>query len=227
MKQCPACNAVYHDPMLLFCTADGSPLIGGPVSAATVQLRNDAAQSTTAKTILKIVIALVAVGILAIAAAGVAGVIYFYRTSPSYSGVPSATPGPEPTATPVTAADPTGDLQEQLAKLEKLLTEQLSGNGSGDEPLTLPFDMNNPRTARVNSPGDGFLTLRTMPNHQIGKRVGQIPHGEVITVGMCVNSERIGQRTGSWCRTNYKGQSGWVFDAWLDYETPADNKRAE
>ncbi len=73
-------------------------------------------------------------------------------------------------------------------------------------------------TARVNSPGDGFLALRSQPDSENGNRITKIPHGASVNVLSCQSpAVKIGSRTGRWCQVTYNGQSGWAFDAWLDY----------
>ena len=66
-------------------------------------------------------------------------------------------------------------------------------------------------TARVNTPGDGFLALRSEPTTRRGKRLLKIPHGTVLTLGDCVT--RPGD--GRWCRASFQGEIGWVFDRYL------------
>ena len=68
-----------------------------------------------------------------------------------------------------------------------------------------------PDTARVHTPGDGFLALRSEPTIRSGRRVLKIPHGTLVTLGECVSRPNDGR----WCRTSFKGQSGWVFDRYL------------
>ena len=66
----------------------------------------------------------------------------------------------------------------------------------------------------VNSPRDGFLALRSSPNHRTGKLLAKIPHGYQLELNSCRSKTKIGKNTGRWCRTSYKGTLGWVFDAW-------------
>ena len=71
------------------------------------------------------------------------------------------------------------------------------------------------RTAKVNSPKDGFLALRNLPSHDIGDRIAKIPHGETINVLLCSEqSVTIAGRTGHWCMVSHNNQTGWVFDVW-------------
>lgn len=61
-------------------------------------------------------------------------------------------------------------------------------------------------TASVNTPGDGFLALRSEPSIRCGKRLLKIPHNTVLTLDECVTSEADGR----WCRTGFQGEVGWV-----------------
>src|SRR5439155_23358670 len=100
--------------------------------------------------------------------------------------------------------------------LEKQLKQQQTTNKPVNIPLSLP-NQTSTTTARVNSPADGFLALRTFPSSDLGDRILKIPHGATITVGGCINASRVGAKPGLWCRANYNGYSGWVFDAFLSY----------
>jgi len=66
-------------------------------------------------------------------------------------------------------------------------------------------------TARVHTPGDGFLALRSEPTIRRGKRVLKIPHGTELTLGECVTRRDDGR----WCRTGYQGRTGWVAEQFL------------
>lgn len=125
---------------------------------------------------------------------------------------------PSPTGTPGPTEDPTEVLREQIANLEKRLNEQKKSGQLSNVPLTMPeIKTTTTTTARVNSPGDGFLALRTLPNSEAGQRIMKIPHGAVISVGACGPVVRPVQRVGRWCQASYNGQKGWVFDAYLVY----------
>lgn len=129
-------------------------------------------------------------------------------------------------ATPTLAATAAPDretaaIKEELESLKKQVENQKTPVKT--DSATRPFPTQTPsvpiiQTARVNSPNDRFLALRSQPNAKSGERLAQIPHGTNIEIIGCQKtSVNIGSRRGRWCRTNYYGQSGWVFDAWLDY----------
>jgi hypothetical protein len=68
------------------------------------------------------------------------------------------------------------------------------------------------RDVRVNAPNDGFLALRSHPSTQSGRRLLKIPHGTRLKVSAC---QSTGGR-GNWCRASYAGQTGWLFDLYVD-----------
>jgi hypothetical protein len=73
-------------------------------------------------------------------------------------------------------------------------------------------------SARVDSPNDGFLALRTEPTTRTGARIMKIPQGEKVSVTRCGGYITSGDRRGRWCWVTYKGTSGWAFDAFLIYD---------
>ena len=74
----------------------------------------------------------------------------------------------------------------------------------------------------ANSPGDGYLALRSDPSVQSGSRLAQIPHGSAVEIGACDGpAETIGGRQGRWCSASYGNQVGYVFDAYLAASQPA------
>ena len=72
----------------------------------------------------------------------------------------------------------------------------------------------------ANSPGDGFLSLRSNPTVNAGSRVLQIPHGASVDVGSCDTADTVGGVSGRWCSATYDGRSGYVFDAYLASSQP-------
>ena len=138
------------------------------------------------------------------------------------NGLPTIqTQAPPPTATPAptvaqtSTPDPeNAKLLEKLSDLEKKIDEQQK---SGKTPPP-PVIRTGGTTAWVNSPGDGFLALRSYPSADGGYRILQIPHGANVRVISCQGySQRINGRTGRWCRVSYGGSTGWAFDGWLVY----------
>ncbi|MEP6947420.1 MAG: SH3 domain-containing protein [Acidobacteriota bacterium] len=159
-------------------------------------------------------------------AAGVAGALLYFNKDSRRSAINSSNAGtdrptPTPTPTPnsnVAVNAESEKLRDQIANLEKRLDEQKNTShpatvapAAPDQPTTTSG------TAKVNSPGDGFLAMRTLPSSDVGDRVQQIPNGSLVTVGGCLPRSRVGGKAGRWCRASYNGYSGWVFDAWLSY----------
>jgi hypothetical protein len=165
---------------------------------------------------LKIVAVVGVLGVMIVAAAGIAvALIYFNKDARPANKVISEPnrPAQSPTSTPMTSPTPassdTNQLKEQIANLEKRINQQKNANqAANSQPVKTT-------TARVNSPGDGFLALRTMPSSTAGSRILQIPHGAVVSVGGCMGAGRAG--SGRWCRASYNGFSGWVYDSYLIY----------
>ncbi len=241
MKQCPACKTTYTDETLSYCLADGKPLMAIIDEQATIantiagrQLRVEIPQempninaqtpiyhppapAKSSGSGIKIFFVLLAVFLFVLAIVVVLGIVFYVNgirpeiSSAANTTKRTANATPSPSAT----KDDKEELREQIANLEKRLNAQKTNNQPANIPLTLPNQPAATSTARVNSPGDGFLALRTFPSSDAGSRILQIPHGAVLTVGGCLNSMRIGRKTGRWCRASYNGYSGWVFDAFL------------
>jgi len=175
--------------------------------------------------VLKILIGIVALAVIVVvAAAAVLGFVYYLQRQNTV--VNNATPTPVPSIAPsaspyVITMDPNDDnkkLEDKLKELQRKLEEAANSNSDTDipwDPGTLP---NAGRTAKVNSPNDGFLALRNLPSAEIGSLVAKIPHGTKINVLLCSEqSVKIGARSGHWCMVSYNNKSGWVFDAWLEF----------
>ncbi len=174
------------------------------------------------------VVAIVGVlSVMLIAAAGIAGALIYFNKDARPS-VPdsnsktadrsSPTPNLTPTTSPTVSNNDANELKEQIANLEKRLNEQKNAN---IKPSNIPSPPEQPTvnssSALVNSPGDGFLALRTMPSSNAGDRIYAIPSGARVFLNGCLATTRVGNKTGRWCRARYGTYSGWVFDAWLVY----------
>lgn len=235
MKQCPSCGTTYTDASLSYCLSDGATLTDlSPAEEATVvrsggdPLRVNIPQTQpiitqptvdqrpaggSSGTVLKVVIGLLVLVILVIVGLGLAGVLYYNSGRGDNVAVNNLnTNRPAASTSPLPSVTETDELRKQIADLEKKLNEQKNTNRPADIPLTLP-NQTSTRSARVNSPGDGFLALRTYPSSSVGGRILQIPHGASVTVGGCLAPSGGGR----WCRASYNGYSGWVFDKYLNY----------
>lgn len=240
MKQCPSCKTTYTDESLQFCLADGAQLISAGSAAETVQMsfgnepvrvnippdsmptvfaQPPTVQNQPAKKVLGLIVAAIVGMFLLLAIAGIAGFI-LYRQTGNENSTAAASPSPivspktSPTAAPI---DETAKLKEEMANLKKQLEDQK--NQKSNSPVeTFSPPKQTERTARVNSPGDGFLALRSLPNSELGERLDKIPHGATLTVLGCPKASNIGKMPGRWCQVIYNGQKGWAFDAFLTYQ---------
>jgi hypothetical protein len=235
MKQCPVCKTNYADDSLSFCLADGTPLIDAADEEPTVvrPIAKDALRvdlptaepviapkpapspSGSSAMWLKIAIAVVVLGIVAVGAVGLAGLVVYYNTG---GGTPTPTPG-TPTPKPTATATPDIEkerLKDEIANIQRRLEEQKKNadirNENDDD------ERGSSITATVDSPNDGFLALRNRPNAEHGERIARIPHGAEVEILNCEKTAvTIGGRSGRWCQVDYNGQTGWVFDGWLAY----------
>lgn len=236
MKQCPQCRNTYTDDTLRFCLADGTVLerIDEQETAVRQGVRVDVEQPRAAAThpapqlrsggggnAAKIVIAVLLVGFLAlVVAAGTGALFYMNSGGPEVAkSTPTPPPSPRPTATPSPTPDEQERLEKELANALKKLEEELKPDANRSTSTPSNNDVSDGRpTARVNSPNDGFLALRDAPDAETGTRIAKIPHGAVVNLENCEKQQTtIGGRTGRWCMVTYDGETGWVFDAWLQY----------
>lgn len=236
MKQCPTCRTTYTDETLRYCLADGGILLDvEPESETAVRqgVRVDVQRPTyptipvvagqrsaNGSRVIKIVAAVLILGFLGLLGLGAAGAFFYYNSGGTSVAVASPTPRPTPTPLPTRTPPPTPDidaqrLEQELANLQKQLEDALKPESTKTPPS---FSSDELPTARVNSPGDGFLALRSEPDAEKGARIAQIPHGSVVNLENCEKEKvKIGNRSGRWCMVTYRGQTGWVFDAWLEY----------
>jgi hypothetical protein len=226
MKHCPVCKTAYTDDSLRYCLADGAALtseieepslarkldpvpFGFPGADTKVPKRPIAGWQ-------KGLIAFLIIGaVFAAAVILMAGVLYM-----NTGGKATNVATPVPSSTPTTDPDKQR-LQDELANLQRKIDEQKNSNR-----LSQPTTNSNPfpnqtqpgsATARVNSPNDGFLALRNIPD-ATGGRLAKIPHNSTVALNNCEkNKVTVGGRSGRWCQVEYAGQTGWVFDAWLVY----------
>ena len=235
MKQCPSCRTTYTDETLSFCLADGTPLIdlaeeatvirptGGnqmrveiphempPTNYASAPIQPEQASNT--KKIL-LVVGLLGTMIM-IAIAGAAALIYFNKDSRTAEN--TAVKANTNSSSPKPSPDQSNELRDQIANLEKRLDEQKKAGQSANIKLTPPNLSTMTTSAQANSPSDGFLALRSLPNSESGERIAKIPHGATVMIGACGPVIKPVNRSGRWCQAGYNGQTGWVFDAYLSY----------
>ena len=239
MKQCPKCRTTYTDESLRFCLADGTPLESVSDSVPTYypgktdQIRIDVPPTQAARFSpmpvaerpssgrwVKIVIGVLLVGILGIAAVAIVGALIYFNSAHRETAAAEKTP--TPTATPAQTPDKEKQkLEDELANLQRRLDEEKKPSAN-TKPTPATADTDETKTyasrATVNSPSDGFLALRSLPDANYGERIAKIPHGSTVDVISCADDQvTIGSHTGHWCLITYQSNAGFVFDAFLDY----------
>ncbi len=257
MKSCPTCRRSYADDTLRFCLEDGTELSlideredphrTEKFPAAVTQAAHNAVRvdiptsqttaprptqqtSKSSSLVLKILIAIVALGIVVVVAAvGLLGLFYYLGSRQTVVSNQSPTPVPtvSPTGSPYEITlgpnDNSQTLEDKIKEIQKKLEEASKPDSNNDIPLD-PDDLPSARTAKVNSPNDGFLALRNLPSTEIGSLVAKIPHGSTINVLICSEqSVKVGGRSGHWCMVSYNNQTGWVFDVWLTFGSKKAN----
>jgi hypothetical protein len=154
----------------------------------------------------------------------------------SYSGGSGSKSTLSTSASPSPTAEDSKDdenetLKEKLANLEKQVEEQKKEKENrptldiSPTPPPTPKPMTptpeKPRpfaVATVYSPNDGFLAMRSAPSADYGERIAKIPHGSSVNLLSCQsNYTVISGKSGRWCRAEYAGRYGWVFDGFLAY----------
>lgn len=139
-------------------------------------------------------------------------------SSPFQQSPTPAPTTPAPTVAPNSQTDDENSkLRDKIEDLEKKVAEQ-EKQKTPPTIKNVPVIKNTGNLARVNSPNDGFLALRSEPSSDYGDRVLQIPHGSTVKVLGCQGFKvNVAGRTGRWCRISYEGYTGWAFDGWLVY----------
>ena len=111
---------------------------------------------------------------------------------------------------------PASDTAPQIAETRPASGPAGPAVADGERAEVGAWDPGGPGATRyVNTPGDGFLALRSAPSVRGGERRAEVPHGAAVEVGSCGRSETIGGRYGTWCRARYGGAEGWAFDGFL------------
>lgn len=175
--------------------------------------RDDRAKSGMS-TLSKVLIAFLGLGMLGLLVAAVTGVVFYSMGGTDIADNKNVKP--QPTSTPAKTNE--DDMRDQIANLQKQIDEQKSKGQPTNVQTQVPNDaFTSPKAARVNSPGDGFLALRSLPDSETGERILKIPHGAMISVGSCGPVTMPARRRGRWCQASYEGYRGWVFDTYLTY----------
>jgi Bacterial SH3 domain len=244
MKQCPRCKTTYTDDSLQYCLSDGANLLSLSGDEKTVQMsfanepmrvnippdsvptvfapqQQPVVQNQSSKQGLGLLLGGGFALLLLLIAAGIGGFIFLRQpdnkntlvaVSPTPTAAPTVLTNVSPTVAP---NDETTKLKEEMANLKKQIENQK--NPKQNLTVAPPTSPQNGRTARANSPGDGFLALRSEPNSESGYRITKIPHGAELTVIACPKPSNVGKMAGRWCQVIYNGQSGWAFDGFIKF----------
>jgi len=236
MKQCPNCKTTYTDDSLQFCLNDGANLIfaagggaaetvqmpfgGGepmrinvpPDSVPTVYVKSPVAQNQPAKKGFGLIVAGILGLLLFLTIAGFAAFMLLRRDG-GKNIIAAASPSPTVSQT-ATPTDETAKLKEEMANLKKQLENQKNQKSNSPVETVSPPNRKN-TTARINSPSDGFLALRSEPSSESGYRIMMMSHGATIQVLGCPKPSNVGKMPGRWCQVVYEGQTGWAFDAFM------------
>lgn len=248
MKQCPACKSTYTDDSLKFCLNDGAALSAPSTGADVTQEmtfgstptienhppirvniqpeiptqtsfpRNTVQAERKSSNSLAITAIISLLAILGIAGIAIAYFAFVKKDNPANV---SSNPSPNISAQNGNTNE-TQALKEELEKLKKKVEDQKNTKDTTsnlNNPVTKPTPSQQEMvTATVNSPGDGFLSLRTEPSVKTGTQLVKIPTGATVQIKDCQRTYiTIDSRRGRWCMVTYNGQIGWVFDAWLVY----------
>ncbi len=107
-------------------------------------------------------------------------------------------------------------LEEKIEELEKRVDEQKQQTPAKTTTQSKTTSAKPPKGfLRVNTPGDGYLALRTLPSSERGQRILKIPHGTFVSIYNCRAVSYVGSRRGRWCQTVYEDNQGWVFSGYL------------
>ena len=196
MNRCPTCGRPY-EATASFCPDDGTALVADAPVPASAALGDLLAQPDAPERVAPAASGRslpVLVGVLAVAVASLlALVVYRQQAAVARLEARIATASIE-TRRDAAAPAPVADVAPVP-----------------EAPPADPYT----RTVRANSPGDGFLALRSAPSVAQGQRLLQISHGDPLDLGACRPPTTVAGAYGSWCRARYGGAEGWAFDAFV------------
>lgn len=244
MKQCPVCKTTYTDETLQFCLADGAALTFSTSEQKTEQftgstnpIRFNIAKDETPTIVAQnpyptvqpaqpvkkggggLIIGILAALLLLVvlASAGVIGWLLLRdkNTGDVVTNNQSATNNSN-SVTKSPTPDDAAILKEKIANLEKKVQEQKTQKPTVPTIANTSTPQSDKITAKANSPGDGFLALRTGPSSETGERIMKIPHGATLTVLGCL--PKAPGKNGRWCKVDYNGNVGWAFDGYMIYQ---------
>lgn len=227
MNRCPTCGHLY-DSGLSFCPADGTALAvaptaasdalggllaqhdapGGPQALAPAPDPPPAARSGRWMPVLAGVLGLVVVALLG---------LVLVRQQASVERLEEGVAAAEATAE--AARQEAARLEGERVEAERLDAERLDAEEAAavERAPVVSSSVSYTRTVWADSPGDGFLALRSAPNIRSGRRLLKIPHGAALDFGACLAPTTVAGNSGSWCPARYAGVEGWAFDAFVTY----------
>jgi hypothetical protein len=233
MKQCPVCQNTYTDDTLQFCLEDGAALsfasgeqptqvIPPPNNPIRVNIAQDSSPTVVAEPkittpepvkkkgsgwnlIIGLIIGFVGSTIIAI---GMFAAILWWQNKDKAEAPANSKPQNSNVNSVVSNSPNINSNPEKKTANQNIQKPTVPTISNTNLPSTKI-------TARVNSPNDGFLALRTEPSSETGERILQIPHGTNVTVIACL-PKAVGKK-GRWCRVDYNGNIGWAFDGFLIY----------
>jgi hypothetical protein len=134
-----------------------------------------------------------------------AGEVAFSGGKVSYVSQASKTGEPSPSQAPTAVQTPRPKPRERPERTDAAPLPALKVTDSG----------------LVNTPGDGFLALRSEPTTQSGIRYAKIPHHTPLRLEECVFSfakER-------WCKTTFQGRAGWVLEKYVNRQSGSSHSK--
>lgn len=171
---------------------------------------------------MKWIAGLIAAGLFLLVLISAAALIFYFGLRNDSVITGNKPPAPTPASTPATnrtstTANSNSNIDDEAERLRRQIAE-LQEKLNADKTSENVPDLEGFARARVNSPGDGFLAMRSEPSVDRGIRVTKIPHNTLVTLENCEPDQMtIGDKKGRWCYVTYGEESGWVFDAFLTY----------
>ncbi len=205
MMRCPTCGRQY-EAATSFCPDDGTALVADTPAPASAALDDLLAQADAPAASVPAHDAPAAsgrwlpvlVGVLGVGLVALLGLVV-YQQQASVARLEASVAAANANAARRVADRPPADAELAYAP------------AVDPAPATATYT----RTVWANSPGDGFLALRSAPSVAQGQRLLQIPHGDPLDLGACLPRTTVAGASGSWCRARYGGTEGWAFDAFV------------
>ncbi len=241
MKVCPKCKSTYSDKTLRFCLTDGTSLEEfdaektqemnvGDKNALQIDIspqeKQTAAYSDARTTqgtfhnqsppvkkgVSPLIVGLLS-AVLLVVSVGFAGFVIYTFTENQEAPEKNTN-----LANDSNGNNAVNELKDEIANLRERINSRQTKD---DVKISTPNDSAKSKfensSVLINSPNDGFLALRSAPNHKTGTILAKIPHAATIVIGSCQNQKvKIGKNSGHWCRTTYNGVNGWIFDAFVN-----------